>query len=278
MPAAALYITAAVLYTVSLEFFVLFIMISFQALPGRFFFYQKRDCARLFVLAALFAGLAGGFICYIADGYFEIFQFWAAFLPALFVPFLIMGYFFGDDTESDTVVLHMKAGTYTLDTRMTTVGTKLTAVNYAFWKNKVVRFAGAVPSSPISIRAFCRKDGRGAYVCTGYEAAEKAEYVKEGKKESFHSMVLIVAAFFMPLPATPMFLWYKEFGSGENPYMGMMVMSLMIVVFGGCRKLSQNGRSALAKIYYCVFNFMYYLIIVTCFVQILMKMEELLKA
>lgn len=276
MSETLLYTIAGVLYTISLEFFVLFFMISFQALPGKLFFSSKKNCARIFVCLSLSAGLAGGYLCYIADGYFEPFQLWTAFFPALFVPFLIAGFFSGSDMESDTVVLHMRAGTYTLNTETARVGTQLTAVNYAVWGNKVVRFTGAVPSSPISIRAYCRKDGRKNYVCTGYEVPGKAEYTKAEKRERFHSIILIAAAFFMPLPATPMFLWYKEFGQGNNPYMTMMVMSLIIVVFGGCRKLFINGKNRLSKIHYFIFNIMYYLVIVTCFVQILMKIEAMM--
>lgn len=58
--------------------------------------------------------------------------------------------------------------------------------------------------------------------------------------------------------------------------MTMMVMSLIIVVFGGCRKLFINGKNRLSKIHYFIFNIMYYLVIVTCFVQILMKIEMML--
>lgn len=276
MSETILYIIAASFYTISLELFILFIMISFQALPGKFFFFQKKNCARIFVMTSLFTGLAGGYICYFADGHLEFFQFWTAFFPALFVPFLLMGYFGGSVTEPDMTVLHMKAGTYTLDAKVTRVGTQITAVNYAFWGNKIVRFTGAVPSSSVSIRAYCRKDGKGTYVCTGYEVEEKAEPAKEEKAERFHSMVLIAAAFFIPLPTTPMFLWYKKFGRGDNPWMVMMVMSLMIVVSGGCRKLFKNGRNKLSKIHYFIFNVMYYIVIITCFVQVLMKIEEMM--
>lgn len=275
MSDTAFYTIAAVFYTISLEFFVLFMMISFQALPGKFFFFQKKNCARIFVCLSLFTGLAGGYLCYAAEGHFEPFQLWTAFFPALFVPFLIMGYFSGSDREYE-VVLHMKAGTYTLNTEILRVGTRLTAANYALWKNKVVRFTGAVPSSPVSIRAYCRKDGGKNYVCTGYEAAESVEYTKEEKWERFHSMVLIAAAFFIPLPAAPMFLWYKKFGQGDNPYVAMMVLGLMIVVSGGCRKLFKNGKNKLVKIHYFIFNVMYYLIIATCFIQVLMRIEEMM--
>lgn len=181
MSETLLYTIAGVLYTISLEFFVLFFMISFQALPGKLFFSSKKNCARIFVCLSLSAGLAGGYLCYIADGYFEPFQLWTAFFPALFVPFLIAGFFSGSDMESDTVVLHMRAGTYTLNTETARVGTQLTAVNYAVWGNKVVRFTGAVPSSPISIRAYCRKARKipqhNTYSCSFFYAAAHNTHV-----------------------------------------------------------------------------------------------------
>jgi len=212
MSETLLYLTAGIFYTVSLELFVLFMMTAFQALPGKIFFFRKINFARFFILAALFSGLAGGYICYMADGYFTPFQLWTAFFPALFVPFLIMGYFKGGSEKDDSVVLHMKA-----------------------------------------------------------------EYTKEEKRQRFHDMIMIAAAFFVPLPTAPMFLWYKKYGQGDNPYMVMMVMSLMIVVAGGCRRLFKNAKNGLSKIHYFIFNVMYYIVIATCFVRILMKIEEIMR-
>ncbi len=277
MSETLLYLTAGVFYTVSLELFVSFMMTAFQALPGKVFFFRKINYARFFILAALLSGLAGGYICYMADGHFNPFQLWTAFFPALFVPFLIMGFFNGGSEKDGGVVLHMKAGTYTLNAEVTTVAMRAAVVNYALWGNKVVRFTGAVPSSPVDIRAYCRKESKGVYICTGYELGEKAEYTKEEKRERFRDMILVAAAFFVPLPTAPMFLWYKKYGQGDNPYMGMMVMSLMIVVFGGCRRLFKNAKNRSSKIHYFISDVMYYIVIATCFLQILMKIGEIMK-
>lgn len=104
----------------------------------------------------------------------------------------------------------------------------------------------------VSIKAYCEKKD-GIYLCTGFEVVDPERKVRPGKEEKrelFHTVVMVAASLILPLPSMPMLLWYKEYGVGDNPHMGYMVFTLMVVVFGGCRKLFRNGHSAAAKVQY----------------------------
>ena len=272
MQTTYMYILAGIFNTVSLELFVLFFLMVFQVIPGKFFGGHARKALSAVLILSLLAGLAGGFTCYRADGYPEFLQFYAVFFPIVFMPFLVCGFFSGNSDRKKAAILYLKEGEYVIDSKVESVGTQIMAANYAYTKDKTIRFMTHIPVRPVSIKAYCEKKD-GIYLCTSYEVLDTektVKYGKEEKKERFHTLVMVAAALILPLPSTPMLLWYKTFGVGENPYIGYMVLSLMVLVFGGCRKLFRNGHSVASKVQYAVFNVMYYLMLIIWIVQILM--------
>lgn len=272
MQTTFLYILAGVLNTVSLELFVLFFIMVFQVLPERLFGGHGQNVLRAVLFLSFLVGLAGAYTCYKADGYWEFLQFYAVFFPAMFMPFLVLGFFSNGSGKKEMVTLYLKEGEYVIDSQVARVGTQITAVNYAYTKDKTIRFMTHIPVRPVSIKAYCEKKD-GIYLCTSFEVLENEKMVKrtkEEKRELFHTVVMVAAALILPLPSMPMLLWYKEFGVGENPYMGYMVLSLVVLVFGGCRKLFRNGHSAAITIQYVVFRLAYYFMLIIWVVQSLM--------
>lgn len=264
MQTMIMYILAGVFNTVSLELFVLFFLMVFQVVPERIFGKHGQNVLRLVLLLSFLLGLAGAYICYIADGYFEFLQFYAAFFPALFMPFLILGFFQGNNDKKELVTLYLKEGEYVIDSQVTRVGTQITAANYAYTQDKTIRFMTHIPVRPVSIKAYCEKKD-GIYLCKSFEVVDAQKAVKHSKEEKielFHTVVIVAAALILPLPSMPMLLWYKEYGVGDNPHMGYMVFSLIVVVFGGCRKLFRSGSSSGVKVQYVIFSVVYYLMLV----------------
>lgn len=279
-----LYIIVGLLYTLCLELFVLFMMVSFQAIPGRFFVVHQRTIVRILVVCSLLTGLAGGVVCTIAEGYISFGQYFIAIFPALFVPFLIGGLVTEaripkEEKEEEFIELYMEEGTYTIDSRVDVWNGQLRAINVAYCGDKAVRFVAAVPRRPVTIKAYCKMtEKQNQYLCMKYEeikdAADeqgsqtskmkspKRTRTKEEKKELVHTIILMVAAFAIPLPTTPTFLWYKTYGQGDNPYIGLMIFSLMVVVFGGCRKLFLHGHGFSSKVQRFIFSAFYYLMLV----------------
>lgn len=269
MMTTAMYILAGILNTVSLELFVVFLMMAFQVIPGKLFGRHAQNVLRVVLILSFLSGLAGTYICYKADGYWELLQFYAVFFPAVFMPFLFWGFFSGNSDKKELVTLYLKEGEYVIDSQVTRVGANMAAANYAYTKDKTIRFMTHIPVRPVSIKAYCEKKD-GIYLCRRFEVIDKDKLqkrTKEEKRELFHTIVMVAAAFILPLPSTPMLLWYKEFGVGENPYMGHMIWSLMVLVFGGCRKLFRNGHNMGVKVQYFIFNLMYYLMLVIWIVQ-----------
>lgn len=259
-----MYILAGIFNTVSLELFVLFFLMVFQVVPERIFGKHGQNVLRLVLLLSFLLGLAGAYICYIADGYFEFLQFYAAFFPALFMPFLILGFFQGNNDKKELVTLYLKEGEYVIDSQVTRVGTQITAANYAYTQDKTIRFMTHIPVRPVSIKAYCEKKD-GIYLCKSFEVVDAQKAVKRSKEEKielFHTVVIVAAALILPLPSMPMLLWYKEYGVGDNPYMGYMVFSLIVVVFGGCRKLFRSGSSSGVRVHFIILGFAYYLMLV----------------
>ncbi|MBQ8597912.1 MAG: hypothetical protein IJ409_09000 [Lachnospiraceae bacterium] len=269
MQTTFMYILAGIFNTVSLELFVLFFLMVFQVVPGRLFGRHAQNVLRVVLILSFVAGLAGAYTCYKADGYWEFLQFYAALFPAIFMPFLVLGFFSGNSDKKEVVTLYLKEGEYVIDSQVQRVGTQITAANYAYTKDKTIRFMTHIPVRPVSIKAYCEKKD-GIYLCTSFEVLEKEKIIKrtkEEKRELFHTVVMVVAALVLPLPSMPMLLWYKEYGVGENPYMGHMVWSLMVVVFGGCRKLFRSGHGGASKIQYGIFNIAYYLMLLIWIIQ-----------
>ncbi len=278
-----LYTITGLLYTLCLELFVLFLMICFQAIPGRFFVVHQRMLVRVLVVCSLLAGLAGGVVCTMAEGYFSFGQYFIVIFPAIFIPFLIGGLVTEakmpkEEKEEEFIELYMEEDTYTIDSRVDTWNGQLRATNIAYFGDKVVRFMAAVPRRPITIKAYCKMaEKENHYLCMKYEELKdgadeqgtqtskkkrpKRTRTKEEKRELVHTIILMVAAFAIPVPATPIFLWYKTYGQGDNPYIGAMIFSLMVVVFGGCRKLFLHSHESSSKIQRFIFSVFYYLML-----------------
>lgn len=278
MTMSFLYIAAGIFNTISLELLVVFFLMVFQVLPERLFGGHAKNVLRITVLLSFIAGLAGAYICHKADGHWELAQFYAVLFPTVFMPFLVLGFFSGNSEKKKSVTLYLKEGEYVIDSRVETVGTQILAANYAYAGDKTIRFMTHIPVKPVSIKAYCEKKD-GIYYCTGFEVTDtekKEERSKEERRELFHTAILVTAALLLPLPSMPMLLWYKESGVGENPYMGYMVWCLVVLVFGGCRKLLRSGHKAGVKIQYAIFNVMYYLMLIVGIVLILARIGEMI--
>ena len=284
----ALYVVAGLFYTLCLELFVLFMMLCFQALPGRFFIMHQKTIGRILLVCSLIAGIVGGVFCTIEEGYVSVEQYFIAIFPALFIPLLIGGLATDakkvkkkkdSEQEEDLLELYLEEGAYTIDSRVDIWNGQMRAINVAYCEDKAIRFMAAVPRKAVAIKAYCKKTEKdNQYLCVKYEEVKKNVEGQENKEteektlkekqtlkdrmEFIHTVILELAALSIPLPTLPAFMWYKTYGVGENPYIGLIVYSLIVVVFGGCRKLFLHSHGFTSKVQHIIFSVFYYLMLI----------------
>ncbi len=284
----ALYVAAGLFYTLCIELFVLFMMVCFQAFPGRFFIIHQKAIGRILLVCSLIAGIIGGVCCTIEEGYVSVEQYFIAIFPILFIPLLIGGFVTDakkeskrkeNELEEDLLEFYLEEGAYTIDSRVDTWNGQMRAINIAYCEDKAIRFMVAVPRKAVTIKAYCKKTEKdNQYLCVKYEEVKADVEGQENKEkeekalkerqtlkdrmEFIHTVILELAALSIPLPTLPAFMWYKTYGVGENPYIGLMVYSLIVVVFGGCRKLFLHSHGFTSKIQHFIFSVFYYLMLI----------------
>lgn len=284
----ALYVVAGIFYTLCLELFILFMIVCFQALPGRFFIVHQKAVCRILLVCSLVVGIVGGMFCTIEEGYVSVEQYFIAIFPALFIPLLVGGFVADakkemkkkeNEQEEDLLEFYLKEGTYTIDSRVDTWNGQMRAINIAYCEDKAIRFMAAVPRKAVTIKAYCKKTEKdNQYLCVKYEEVKKEVEGPENREkeekalkekqtlkdrmEFIHTVILELAALSIPLPTLPAFMWYKTYGVGENPYIGLIVYSLIVVVFGGCRKLFLHSHGFTSKVQHIIFSVFYYLMLI----------------
>lgn len=246
-----------ILYTLSLESVVLFFFLVFNIVPCKLPMTHKQKMLRVILVLSLCLG--GGGILIANNGlsglsYHIIF---GVIILLMSVP-LAIAFTSKKDRKQEIVVLNMKAEDYTLDTRTTNSGVAIIRKTLAYYQGKIIYFPGKVPSVPTDITAYCVKDGEN-YICTEYEVVKNEKKTRQQKVESVHTLIITVSAALMPLPITPMYLWYKENGAGDNPYMYYIVCFGMVMGFGFLRKMFKNPGDTSSKLYKITFTALYYI-------------------
>lgn len=256
-----LYTVTGILFTISLESFVILLLLSFQVIPGRFFLLHRQTVIRNVMLFSFIIALAGGAVWTVADGHFMPGHYLIAFLPGMFVFILLIGQIAGWGAKKETVELIMRAEEYTLETRDGRMGGRWQPVRMARWGDRLVKFSAASPAYPIDMKAYCEQiDGH--YICTAYLPLNPQKKSWKERIEMLHTAILAAVALIMMLPATPIFLWYLEHGAGDNPYFRHMGFCFGIIIFGGCRKLFMHGKGCFLKMNRIIFTTMYYVMLV----------------
>lgn len=244
---------------IAAELFFLSYMVVFQAFPIRFFRIHRTG-----VMVSLIA--ASFVLCVIANLSLRSDGVWIgiAITGAHLFLFLFakVSALCKKTPPKKTEVFHLKADEYKLQVDTEPMGDNVKVIHQAVCQDKIILFSAAFPAEGEEIEAYCTEQSPGVYLCGTFERCGHRKRSRREWIECIHSVILIAVTLAIPIVSYQTTMLQMELGrylDDEDKPMQVLTGLLMLLIFGGCRKLFRGAQDAFNKMLYYGSVVFYYL-------------------